>query len=212
MINSAAIIKLFAEIKAHKFNVILLRNISAELPFRLKEGKDIDVLVKPDSNFENYLLKHDFVEVLHPLRDNVFLYGVKPFKFFLNKNENILLDLHFGLSCRSLNEGEWIPLDQFIQDSAWVNCKMINDGTMVYTALEENDEMVALVTRCIFDKRHFPEGYKHRIKQLINSCNMARLAERFELIFFKYTPNLLAHLKVQDLDSIYSDYISFREY
>ena len=118
-ILGSKIIELFNKLNESKLDYILIRNIKNELPNNLIIGKDIDILVDHNQldDLKSFLKENSFKEILHPHRSNVFLYGVKKFKFYRNP-DHILFDLNFELVCRSLDAGQWIPLDQVVQ-KAW---------------------------------------------------------------------------------------------
>ena len=212
IIDSSEITSLFSILNSTGHEYILLRNIGNELPFSLSKGKDIDLLTRQGSGLESFLITQGFKEASHPHQNDVFLYGVRKFKFFHNKKNNILLDLHYELACRSLNAGEWIPLDQYIQRSVWTNCKSSSFDSLTAMVLDEHDELVSLVVRCIFDKRNFPAGYRARISELLDLCQANNLIERFGLVFFKYTNQLIKHLTDRQFDVVIDDYIRFKAY
>ena len=212
-VNQKAIINIFNKLNAAGLNYILIRNINNELPSSLRIGKDIDLLVhyNDKSEFINFLVKRGFKNIRHPYYNNIFLYGANKFEFFVNK-DNVLLDLNCQLTCRSLNAGEWIPLDRKIQDSAWKNRKINKNDKVTYYSLGTEDEFVVLVTRSIFDKKEFQKGYIDRIEQLINVIDVNDVIAKFQLIFFKFTSVLLSLLKKRQYEMILDRYISFSEY
>lgn len=212
-VNPKSIIDIFNKLNAAGLDYILIRNIHNELPNSLKIGKDIDLLVpySERSKFINFLIEKGFKKIRHPHCNDIFLYGVNKFEFFLNKDK-VLLDLNYQLACRSLNAGEWIPLDYKIQDSAWENKKLNKIDRFTYYSLGMEDEFVALVTRSVFDKKEFQKGYIERIDELINVIDVNDVIAKFQLVFFKFTPVLLSMLKKRQFDMILDRYISFSEY
>ena len=200
MISGFEIISLFRLMRANSLDVIVLRNLGGELPYLLSDGKDIDILVRDNGRVENFLLNHGFVKLRHPCEKNIFLYELKPFTYFYNDKSKIYLDLHYQLCCRSLNAGEWIPLDIQIQTSAWLNKLEIQIGELIYESLENVDELIGLITRCIFDKKQFTDLYKARIHELMQLVSHDRLKKKLELIFFKFYPILLKKLHKSEFD------------
>ena len=157
------------------------------------------------------LKQMEFKSIRHPHQHDRFLYGVKNFEFFVNKDK-VWLDLNYQLACRSLNAGEWIPLDRKVQDSAWKN-KVINKiDNFSYYSLGMEDEFVTLVTRSIFDKKEFPKEYRERINELIRLIDVNEVISKFQLIFFKFTSVLLRMLKERQYKMILNRYLSFSEY
>ena len=212
-VNPKSIIDLFNNLNTSSFEYILIRNINNELPGSLRIGKDIDLLIHYNerSEFINFLKANEFKSIRHPHKHDRFLYGVKNFEFFVNKDK-VLLDLNYQLACRSLNAGEWIPLDRKVQDSAWKN-KVINKiDNFSYYSLGMEDEIVTLVTRSIFDKKEFPKEYRERINELIRLIDVNEVIAKFQLIFFKFTSVLLRMLKERQYKMILNRYLSFSEY
>ena len=212
-VNPNAIIEIFNKLNTSGFEYILIRNINNELPSSLRIGKDIDLLVHYNDRrkFINFLKTNGFKRIDHPHRHNKFLYGVKIFEFFVNK-DNVLLDLNYQLACRSLNAGEWIPLDNKIQDSAWKNKVTNKIDNFSFYSLGLEDEFVALVTRSLFDKKEFQDGYMERIEELMNQINVNEVIAKFQLVFFKFTPVLFSMLKERQYKVVLDRYLSFREY
>jgi len=212
-VNPKLIINIFNNLNAARLRYIVIRNIDSELPDSLRIGKDIDLLVSYNerSKFINFLIEKGFRKIRHPHCCDVFLYGVNKFDKFINK-DNVLFDLNYQLACRSLNAGEWIPLDKKIQYSAWENKKLNKSNKFMYYSLGMEDEFVALVTRSIFDKKEFQEGYIKRIDELINVIDVNDVIAKFQLVFFNFTSVLLSMLKKRQYVIILDRYISFSEY
>ena len=212
-VNPNAIIEIFNKLNTSGFEYILIRNINNELPTGLRIGKDIDLLVHYNDRreFINFLKTSGFKRINHPHQHDKFLYGVRIFEFFVNK-DNVLLDLNYQLACRSLNAGEWIPLDNKIQDSAWKNKVTNKIDNFSFYSLGLEDEFVALVTRSIFDKKEFQDGYMERIEELMNHIDANEVIAKFQLIFFKFTPVLFSMLKERQYKAVLDRYLSFMEY
>lgn len=213
-IEKRNIIKIFDSLNSSKVEYILIRNINSELPCCLQAGKDIDILVKnsDSKSLENFFKKNCFCEISHPHRKDTFLYGVDKFRHFHNKTSDILFDLNFQLACRSLNAGEWIPLDQSVQESAWKNRRFIENEGLAHWVLSYEDEFIMLIARSVFDKREFKEGYIKRMEELWPLVSKDDITEKLSKIFFKYTLKLLGYLKSHAYADIIKNYIKFREY
>jgi hypothetical protein len=194
---------------------ILIRNINHELPSNLKLGKDIDILVdKSDlKNWARFFNHNEYRITPHPHAANIFLYGVDKFQMYANKANSVLFDLHFQLVVRSLDAGQWIPLDETIQRSAWENMRFYRDETgLMYWTLGFEDELVALIARSVFDKRRFEEGYTQRIGELFTLTDTFAMLERLEKVFFKFTPFLWCLLETKQYDEIVKKHLEFRGY
>jgi hypothetical protein len=192
----------------------LLRNINNELPGHLKSGKDIDILVRWNdiARLEHFLKKIRFNRVPSPHRLDQFLYGVHPLRFYKHNLLNFYIDCHFELACRSLNQGEWIPLDRKIQTRAWEKPSLCNIGGVFVPMLPSICEYLHLLTRCIFDKRNFDAGYIRRIEELTNYLCVDELLEAMQPVFFKFTSHLLELLRDKRYGEIVLSHIRFTEY
>ncbi len=214
LIKSEELINIFTLLNEQKLNYILMRNINNELPSKLEVKKDIDILVKYDDkiNFLNFFKKNNFQQIAHPHKDNIFLYGVNKFEFFINSH-NILFDLNFQIAVRSLDAGQWIPLDQSIQESAWTNRRFeqLSEGFGYWTLCYE-DEFISLVARSIFDKKEFQSGYIKRIKELVGLIDKEDVVEKLNMVFFKFTPYLMDYINQNDYENIIKNYLEFKEY
>lgn len=192
----------------------LLRNIDNELPDRLSSGKDIDILVRwqDSEKLEKWMPQAGFHRTPHPFQNEKFLYGVHPFRFYRNNNAPFIIDCHFELACRSLNKGEWIPLDQTIQSQAWTSCGYhLVDGLHI-PGLNPVCEWIHLLTRCVFDKRRFEKGYIRRIDHLMARLNETEMLEISRLVFFKFSMSLLALLQTGRYTEIIREHLHFTDY
>jgi hypothetical protein len=161
MIDKNEIIRVFEQLNSSNLDYLLLRNINQELPGKLKEGKDIDLLVHKDDleKWIPFFKTIGFNVIQHPLRNDVFLYETDPFVFLLHKESGLIIDLNFQLCVRSLDKGQWIPLDQEIQLSAFEN-KIFEETPLGlnYWTLGKEDRFITLITRSIFDKKKVSPG------------------------------------------------------
>lgn len=213
LVSNKSIIDIFDKLNTSKIDYVLIRNINEELPNNLAVGKDIDILVKHQKldDLKIFFVKNGFKEIPHPHRGNFFLYGVKKFKFYKNYAD-VLFDLNFHLVCRSLDAGQWMPLDQIAQESAWANKRFETRKEFNYWSLSYEDEFITLIVRSIFDKREFQKGYIERILELFNLINIDNVKSKMNLIFFKYTNNLLRQVENNNFKNIINNYIGFKEY
>lgn len=192
----------------------LLRNIGDELPENLKSGKDIDILVRWNDaeRIERFLTGSGFRRVPHPLRRDQFLYGVHPFRFYRDCQADLFVDCHFELACRSLHQGEWIPLDRAIQARAWASSSLQDMGGIRVAGLPSACEWVHLLTRCIFDKREFVAGYLQRIERLTELLSDAELLEVIQPVFFKFSAPLLGLVRAGRYTEIIMTHLRFTDY
>lgn len=208
------IVALLASLANEDIPYRLLRNIGNELPQKLERGKDVDILSSWNhrARLDHFLLKMGFRRVFHPLRGDTFLYGVHPFEFYRNLKSDFYIDVHFELACRSLNQGEWIPLDRAIQARAWAGCEHLIIGGVSVIGLPPVCECLHLLTRCVFDKRRFEPGYLRRIEELTEILGDAELLAVFQLVFFKFSMQLLDLLRAKRYQEIIFSHLHFMDY
>ncbi len=215
LISNKEIVSIFNVLNSKGMEYILLRNIDNELPDELTIGKDIDILVhkKDELKFIDFFNLHGYKTIKHPFRNDIFLYGSDKFEFKYNKNNNILFDLNFQIVVKSLDAGQWVPLDNNIQLSAWSNKRLAQqEGGFDYWTLCYDDEFVCLVARSIFDKESFEKGYVKRIMSLWPLIDQNSVILKFNLIFFKFTPHLMSLIEKNQYKDIIKKYLAFRAY
>lgn len=211
--DGTAIQNLFTQLNEQEVEYILIRNINRELPSRLGYGKDIDILARHGQRaiVFSVLGKLGYRIAPHPHRRDTYLYNTNRFDFFRNK-QGVIIDVHYHLMCRSLDAGQWIPLDAFIQSSAWANKRLVSASDLSHWSLGYEDELVALIVRSIFDKQVFQDGYIHQIENIIGFSNRDELYKRLKLVFFAYTDSLMAQIESHNYDSIRTNYLQFSNY
>ena len=207
---------IFNLLNKSKLDYIITWNINYELPSALKVGKDIDILINKDDEkkFANFFHSNNYQTTNHPFKYDIFLYGVDRFEFkYMNKNNNIDFDVVFQIAVRSLDAGQFIPLDQKIQVSAWKNKRYekLSDD-FGYWTLSYEDELVCLIARSIFDKGEFKNGYTKRINELLKLTNKNDVLDKLYLIFFKYSSHLFKHIEDKNYNGIIKDYLNFKDY
>lgn len=213
IVSPQAIRDFFDKLNLSSVDYILIRNMGGELPDSLNTGKDIDLLCKyQDRKRIHKFLEHNgFNQLKHPCDSHLFLYGVNKPEMFSN-NEGVLIDINYQLTCRSLNAGELVPLDQGIQESAWANKAIVNSDGFSCVRLGIDDEFVALVSRSVFDKREFLQVYIRGIESALGRIDEENVLRKLGLIFFKYAPILFKQIQGKKYDAVYENYIAFKEY
>lgn len=214
-VEAKELIDIFSLLNESNIEYILLRNINQEVPYRLQVGKDIDILThkQEESKLIHFFSQHGYEKIVHPLEHNVFLYGVDKFVFLHNVKNDIIFDLNYQIAVRSCDAGQWIPLDQEIQESAWKNKRFEQyDNSFGYWTLSYEDEFICLIARSIFDKKEFQRGYIKRIEELQQYINMDYMIKKLSMIFFKFAPYLLAYILEKKYADILENYFKFKEY
>lgn len=207
------VIEVLNALNSKKVRYAVCRDIENALPENYKGDADIDLVIHPEDwkPAQTVLKSQNWFEVLHPFdnqTDFVFLYGVKRFRFFVRGSAK--LDICFQLACRSTNAGEWIPLDQEIQDSVWANRKW-DDERQCYT-LAPIDEIVHLLARAYFDKKVVTEAYRLRIEELFSDMDESELEHRLGLVFFRASGEVMSCLRSSELDAIMTRVTEFNDY
>lgn len=198
-------------------NYVLIKNIANELPSKLKNGKDIDILVHPESqaDFEKHMLQCEFEKVRHPLgRENGWSFGycLDENQFWKNSKDDQLLyiDVSTKLPCKSLTPKMWIPLDETINRSVWEN--KIFDEKNGWWIMCDEDVFVYMIVRSVFDKHQFKAEYIQDIENKKFLLQSENVINKLSKVFFKYTDRLIQQITEKRYDTIFSDYISFCEY
>lgn len=211
LFSRSEIMSFFDVVRGANLKCILLRNLADELPNRLSRTKDIDILVSYEdvTEFELLLFENGWKRIPHPYRNVPFLYSMHPFRFY--DKDGLHIDVHFELACRSLFSREWFPLDQKIQDDAWTH-RIRHDEVSLLDRLSKECEIVHLLTRCVFDKGGFNDGYISRIKDLWDLVDINILETYLELVFFKFTKSLMGLIQNDDYSLIIDNYKRYKLY
>ena len=212
-VESKAIVDIFKLLNENQVEYILMRNIDNKIPYKLKLLSDIDILVdkKTFNKIENLLIQNGYQENKRHCIDDIYLYGIDKYRQFIKKD--ILLDFQFQLMARSLDAGQWIPLDETIQISAWKNRRFEQQSEdFGYWTLSYDDEFICLVARSIFDKKEFQDGYIKRINELQPLLSKEEVVKKLNMVFFKFAPYLLEMIEKQEFDKIITNYLQFKEY
>lgn len=215
---SETIIKDFFErLNDSRIRYILIKNIAAELPCRLKPGKDIDLLIaKEDEGLvRSFLKKQGYRRVEHPWGRTHgwdFLYGLDEFQFWEKEIEGdrIRIDICYSLACKGVMPNVWIPLDRKIQNSAWE--KRLWDDQNNWWILDDDTLFCYLIARCIFDKRGFSAEYIQEIQRVYEHVDLEKTKELLSCVFFKYTLRLLKFVEDNRFEDIVKDYFAFCDY
>lgn len=205
--------EVFGDLHSADVEWILLRNTCDELPRQLPIGKDIDVLVriKDRADLRKHLKACGYTRIRHPHRNDVRLYGVHEFEMYRSER-GILLDVNFEIAVRSLDAGQWVPLDSIVQESAWRNRQVAELVGREVPTLGSEDMFVCTVARCVFDRREFSDWHGRFLKELLSVCDAKELNKRLRLVFFSYTNRLLTNIAAGRFAGIVEDHLSFSDY
>lgn len=211
-------IKRFFEVmNDNDIQYVLIKNIFDELPCKLPDGKDIDILVHTDSKekFEECMSANGFGRRIPPNgKENgwSFAYQLPEYEFWqMEKNKfTFYIDANFKLCCKSLMGKIWIPLDNSIQEELWKN--KVFDAENNWWIMDEYTILVYLLVRAVFDKENFRAGYIEGIEKRKHLIAAECVKEKLSKIFFNYTDRLIHMVNEGKYSEIVQDYRGFREY
>lgn len=188
-VDPAHVKALFSLLNETGVRYLLLKNIEEELPSALKLTKDIDILVLPEDRerLAAILEEKGYAHVPHPKREERRMEGLDPFDLYVW--EDILLDVCYQLCCHGLDPHEWRAFGKEMQDSLWGNA--VYDARCRCYRLGEEEELIYLLARAVFDKRGFQRSYIKRIGELLTRVEQQRVSGRLEWIFPGYAGRLL---------------------
>ena len=211
--DKSLILYLFKTLDDFDLPYLLLRNTNDELPDRLPYGKDVDILVQHSNNekFKSLLLKNEFKQIRHPFGKDKRLYGVHEFNKYQFR-DSLLLDINYEMVVRSLDKGQWVPLDQSMQISAWENRILVDIHGLRVPMLCEEDDWIFTLARCIFDKKLFSAWHQNFLSTSLQSINLHTVMPKLHSIFFKFSPRLVQLVQQEKYDMIISEYIAFSDY
>jgi hypothetical protein len=203
--------KIFNSFKANNIDYLVLRK-QEQIPDKVTYDNDLDLLCKraQRKKIKSIFLKNHYNFYQDSETQNVYLYGAKPHDHFLNKKNDLHIDIVYSLSYRSPNKGEWVSVDKEIQIDIW-NQLIVSDKFWRYKPSAQ-DELIHILCHCIFDKRKIDKYYKSKIQELLAQVDSALLEKKLSLIFFDFSPKLIEYILNNDTDNIFLNYISFKEY
>lgn len=216
-IDSTVIRTFFSELNDSHIQYVLIKNIDDELPDKLKNGKDIDILVRETDHekFHTFMSEHGFHTHTHPkgrAKGWSFAYQLPEYEFWKKDNikDVLYIDASFKLSCESLTPKTWIPLDRSINDDIWNN--RVFDKEKNWWILDDKTQLIYLLCRSIFDKRNFKSGYVHGIEERLPYIDDQDVQKKLSKVFFKFSPVLTDMVKKKQYDQIIRAYLEYADY
>lgn len=203
--------KIFSSLQSSNVDYMVLRKHD-KIPENISCLDDLDVLCKRNQRSVIKTVFRDlgFIFYSDSLENNCYLYGSYSHDHFVNKNDDLHIDVVYSLAYRSTNSGEWVPAHKLLQDSIWKNRKK-SDKFWVYMP-DAKDELIHILCHCMFDKKKVSDYYANEIFRLIKECDESELINYLQLIFFKYSDNLVKKIKIGNVKDLYKNYISFKDY
>lgn len=206
------IIELFQLLNDNKINYVLKKNDGNIIPMNMPENKDLDILVHPNDyvKIRSLLIKHDFNIMNGMSCKYFFVYSTRPDMFFCKGNFKV--HIFDKLACISYtNYGDSvIPLHNDIQKDIWATKKWNNKYN--YWIMSDENILMYLIVRAVFDKKAFKEQYIREIEKRISIVEKRSFKDKLNLIFFKFTDQLIYLLKNKEYQNILFKYTTFDEY
>lgn len=215
---SSLVIGFFQLLNDHDIEYVLIKNVAGELPDRLCDGKDIDILVNlSDRNKFTELMKtHGFLYRVPPLGKDAgyqFGYQLPEYQFWQMRDikQTFYIDASFKLMCKSLTPKFWVPLDEErINRQIW-NHK-VWDNLLRCWRIDDKILLVYLLARCIFDKKRFSPAYIATLEPLRPLLWDVEVIAMLETLFYRFTPLLQDFLQQREYGQICHAYLTFQDY
>lgn len=216
-IEETVVMEFFELLDREQIRYVLIKNINGELPKRLKDGKDIDILVKLSDRkkFTEVMSQNGFLKRIPPLgKDNGYRFGYQlPEYQFWQKGgiqQTFYIDACFKLMCKSLTPRYWVPLDEMINERIW-NEKVWDDQLQCW-CVDEKTLLVYLLARSVFDKRTFSETYRIEIDKRKELLKDKEVQSMLQTIFYKYTKTITQYVLESKYEIIIPNYLKYTEY
>ena len=211
MKNKEIITKIFKSFNKQGVDIIILRK--QENLFD-KDCDDIDILASYNDveKLKKIFKKNNLLFYSDSKYTNTYLYKSIPHHHFYNKHLGLNFDISFDISYCSINNQEFIPIDDEKLDYIWCNKIKIIKDEFYFFQMDKYSQIIHLISHCIFDKRKFSQYYKNKITELIIEIDQTIFFEMAEPIFYKYRKKLFESIKSQKFENILNDYITFKEY
>lgn len=216
-IESKYVDELFSVLNHSMIRYVLIKNIADELPYALKNGKDIDILVHPKDQeaFSRLMLENHYVRTVHPVGEGNgwrFAYSLEPSEFWkrVDISDELYIDVNFRLCCHSFSEKTWIPLDRIINVDVWEHRRF--DVDRQWWRMDDDTTLIYLIVRSVFDKQIFRMEYIREIEKLAGRLQQQEVKEKLSLIFFNFTTRLIELLRCKKYSEILHEYVTFIDY
>lgn len=212
MIDKNVELKLiFNLLQQNNINYMVLRGFD-EIPQQVTYNNDLDLLCAIEDRDKIHPLfdKSGYKFYQDSLLHHTYLYAALPHHHFRSKKKDLHIDIVYNLSYKSPNKGEWVSIHEDLQKSIWHNKRKVKNYWLFQPS--HHDELMHLICHCIFDKQEFRGKNVQRIKRLFPLTDHIQLESDLELVFFKYTPYLLAQIKNNEYEQIINNYLTFKEY
>ena len=202
--------EIFTRLRDEHVKFLVLRNFE-DIPENCTIQNDIDLLAHADSMplFNTIFHQHGFIKEVDK---DIYFYNTKPHTHFYLYRKDIHFDIVNGLYYRSLNNArQWVPIHEKLQKQIFAN-KIYDENTIYFYIPSLLDQFLHLVCHCIFDNRQVEKEYKYKLEELITQLNIDKLRESVQLIFFKFSNDLIKTIQYGETELLYHRYITFTGY
>lgn len=175
--------------------------------------RQLEMFVKKDSleNLAKAMEESKFAKVGSSTDEYSFIYRLTPDAFWEN-NEAVTVHTASQMSCVSLSNLSRfkLPLDNLIQESIWDNKKWDNISNI--WRISEEDYIIFLLSRCVFDTKCFDERSISIIGNISIDWHEAFFKKKLEGVFFRFTDSLIRHIEEKRFNDIIHDHRTFVDY
>lgn len=177
---------------------------------KYKEKAELIVHPEDRKKLMKVMKQNGFKALPHPLGKDYgykLLYQMHDFLLYVKKD--FFVEISFELRCMSLMPKMWMPLDKSIQASIWSEVKYAEEG---YACLNDENMLVYVLVRSLFWKKQYYESDINAIKDLFSKVDKKVLADKFEVVFFKFGLVLMELLEQGQYDQIIERYHTYMDY
>ena len=204
---------MFNLLNVHGINYILTKNISKDMPARLQFKKDIDIIVhlKDYERYKSLMYSSSYVfNGSGKLEGFKFLYGSHENISLRHSTNFLIVDAYAELCAKSISMKAWVPLDKIIQKSIWED--KVWDADNQWWIMDDENMVIYLLTRSVFDKNGFSEAYIHEIEKRKGLLTNPTARQKLEKIFFKFSDTLIEKVNGGRYGEILLSYLTFTNY
>ena len=212
MVDTRMIHSFFHSLNASGIQYVVKKNDGNSLPSFLPENKDLDILVHPKDylTFRAFMLSEGYDLQNGMSCKYYFVYAMQPDLFFVKGDFHV--HAFAQLACISLpNMGlSMLPLHRDIQKDIWEKKRWIEKDA--YWIMDDGSIYLYILVRSILDRKGFRPSYRAELERLQYVIADSDFQKKLELVFFKFSNELLRLLHEKKYDEIYSSYVSFSDY
>lgn len=211
MKNQKKISEIFQFLNKQNIDFIILRK--QEKLFDAEEN-DIDILTKYNhlDHLKKIFKKFNFLTYTDSKYTNNYLYKSIPHTHFYNKDKDLNFDICFDISYRSINNYEFIPINDEQLEFIWSNKIKIDREDFYHFQMDDYSQIIHLICHCVFDKNKFSDYYQNKISEIFNKIDRNVFLKMVDPIFYRFRNNLYELIQKKNFNHIFNEYLSFKDY